>query len=119
MWPIRETQSIALTTESDMIVEYQDRKGLVAHKQFQGWRQQHPNGYYLTFSTKAKATLHGATACMHPGNVYWMPQDMKESRGAATSLTKKRKVCAESESELLNFAKERGVEIARCAHCYY
>jgi hypothetical protein len=101
-----------------MIVEFEDRNGMVAHKQFQEWRQKHPNGYYLTFGTKTKATLHGATACMHPGDVYWMPEDTKESRGAVSSLTKKRKVCSDLQAELLSFAEEHGLEITRCSHCY-
>jgi hypothetical protein len=89
-----------------MIIEFKDQNGLVAHKELQEWRQKYPEGFYLALRTYTKATLHGATscmhpgdvywmpedtkesrACMHPGDVYWMPEDTKESRGAASSLT--------------------------------
>ena len=94
-----------------LAVEFKDRKGHIAHQAFQEWRQEHPNGYYLTFATKKQATLHLAQGCHHPGNVFWTYEE------TGHSLTKKRKLCSDTEAVLLAAARSDGVEVSRCAHC--
>ena len=93
-----------------MTIEFQDGAGRIAHPEFQDWRRLHPRGFFLTFSSKQRARLHAAL-CPHCGNVDWSYEDVGQS------LTNKRKVCAESEGELLAWAERQTVEVSTCSDC--
>lgn len=94
-----------------MIKEFFDTEVRSAHDQFQAWRAKHRDGVFLTLNTQARANLHGAR-CLHLGSG---PPYFKSKDGFG-SLTANKKVCA-SQSELLAWAKEKGVKVRVCQHC--
>ena len=93
-----------------MIGEFLDQDDRIVHHEFQEWRRLHPSGYFLTFLTKRKARLH-ETLCIHSGNVDWTFEDI------GASLTTRRKVCDETETNLLAWAAGNGIAVVRCADC--
>ena len=94
-----------------MVVEFHDQKGAMpCHSRFQEWRRCHPDGFFLTFASAHQVRLH-ATLCLHTGGVDWTFED------SGHSLTKKRKVCEETEEALLAWAENAGVFVSRCADC--
>lgn len=93
-----------------MTVDFQDRQRNIVHSLFQDWRRAHPQGFFLAFTANRRARMHAAL-CPHSGDTDWT----FEASGG--SLTKKRKVCDESEEALLAWAAQEGVEVSRCADC--
>lgn len=98
-----------------MIKEFQDRDGFNHHDAFQLWRRQNPSGYFLTFKTKMKANLHGSN-CDHSGTPDFTMAERKKE-GLVGSLTRHKKVCSETEKELLEWSLLNEVQAAVCYHC--
>ncbi len=94
-----------------MATEYLDTPGVSLHDKFQKWRTENQEGVFLTLAAGSRANLHGAR-CRHLGSgpPYFTSED------GFGSLTTKKKVCA-SEAELLTWAIEHDVDVARCQHC--
>lgn len=96
-----------------MIIEFHDQHGQRFHDEFNDWRRQHQDAYYLSFSKKTFALLHDMT-CHHIGGFDW---DGYMPTGELHSATKNRKVCAESTDELLSWAEKEGVTVKPCSSC--
>ncbi len=90
---------------------FEDRDGISQHDEFQAWRDANPDGMFLNFVTQLSTNLHGAQ-CGHLGSTDWMA----DSDGT-NSLTRKRKVCADSEDKLFAWAKASRVSVEPCKHC--
>ncbi len=95
-----------------MLTELQDARGINRHSEFQEWRRHNPTGVFLSFETKAKANLHGAN-CQHLGNSAWTV----DPANGRNSLTKARKIIAETELELTQWAAKQGIVPRACKHC--
>lgn len=91
-----------------VLTSFHDQDGFSQHAAFQAWRETNANGVFLTIATSKLANLHGAQ-CQHLGSTDW-PADVH-------SLTKKRKVCATSEVELLAWTKATRLAVQPCHHC--
>lgn len=103
-----------------MIVEFFDLPGQRLHDMFQNWRREHQtqrNACFLAFHGKNNAFLH-AVDCWHIGSIDWDGHRVKGNKKWFFSLTKNRKVCADSLSKLLSWATQEGVSVNRCSHCY-
>ena len=91
------------------LVEFKDHDGKILHDRFLSWRRKHPEGFYLAIKSKLKGNLH-SVSCWHQGSLRF-----KDSGGS--SATKDLKVCAGTQGELASWARSRGIELSRCAHC--
>lgn len=94
-----------------MIAEFHDKLQSDAHRQFQQWRRDHRNGFFLNAKTRTKFVLHHVGCDNHHGDAYWQTQEGVET------LTAKLKVCSELRQELRNWAKEHGGIVSDCTHC--
>lgn len=102
-----------------MIVEFFDLPGQRLHDRFQDWRREHQtqrNACFLAFHGKNNAFLH-AVDCWHIGGIDWDGHRVKGNKKWFFSLTKNRKVCADSLDKLLFWATQEGVSVNRCSHC--
>lgn len=100
-----------------MIVEFHDQKGQRLHDKFQDWRREHQiqqGACFLSFAGKNNAQLHAVADCWHIGDANWDGHRAKGSKEKVFSLTKNRKVCADSPDELLLWAAEEGVTVKYC-----
>ena len=108
--PIPQGQAREKREDTAMAVEFHDHQDGSSHAYFQEWRRLHPGGYFLTFTAKRQVRLHAAL-CLHVGSVDWTYDQVGHS------LTRKRKVCEETEAALLEWAAGAGVIVSRCADC--
>lgn len=102
-----------------MIVEFIDLPGQKFHDRFQDWRREHQtrrNACFLAFHGKNKAFLH-AVDCWHTGSIDWDGYRVKGNKKWLFSLTKNRKVCADSLNQLLSWAAQENISVSRCSHC--
>ncbi|MGP8260217.1 MAG: hypothetical protein ACLQM6_09745 [Acidobacteriaceae bacterium] len=99
-----------------MIVGFHDRMGERLHDQFQKWRRANPEGYFLTFKTQTRGLIHLA-GCHHPGPIQWDGKEHQKGKIFWSSLTTARKVCSNSQEELLSWAERNGIAYRACAHC--
>lgn len=89
------------------VISFLDGSGVTHHHEFQAWRQAHPQGCFLNFSTRAKARLH-VSDCHHSGDTTWTPDDFQKS------LTRSRKLCAQDAQTLLRWATAENVIVVSC-----
>jgi hypothetical protein len=83
-----------------------------AHTEFQEWRQQHQEGYFLNYKGPSNTMLHHVL-CWHLRD----PADLDRSEDRS-SLTRHRKICSTDRRELRQWAEEKGVEnLKQCQHC--
>lgn len=101
-------------TESGMVLEFHDSKEQRFSDEFNDWRRNHPNGYFLTFTGKNQANLHEAQGCWHI-RVY---DESYITVGGDASHTASRKVCAVSLPKLVAWAEIEGVTVKNCSHCF-
>ena len=99
-----------------MIEEFHDENGQRLHAAFQKWRQTNLNGFFLTFKARNRALLH-SSQCHHPGDIKW--DGYEPGKNLQISLTRHRKVCFGSQSELLSWAEINGVTFKPCSHCIH
>ena len=93
-----------------MISEFSNQLQLDAHSQFQSWRRQNPEGYFLNCKTQKRVMLH-RPPCPHHGDTEWQPADFNQS------LTKTPKVCSTDQQELKQWATEHDATITECKDC--
>ncbi len=91
------------------------------HRAFQAWRRANVDGFDMTEGSAGKFTIHYAQdtrensegrGCWHQGgsgNDYGSDKD-----GCYTTA---RKVCSNSLTDLIDWAKQGGFETKNCAHC--
>lgn len=91
------------------------------HEAFQAWRRLHPDGFNLTETSKSIFTAHWTEdrrengkgrGCMHQGG-----SSNRFGEDGVTCMTTSKKVCSESYTELLEWAKEQSVYVKNCKHC--
>lgn len=109
-WVMREEIRSALK-RLGLPVELHDHDGNIYHKQFQQWRERHPDGIFMSLETRTKANLHGSQ-CQHLGSCTWMCDDTGHN-----SLTKKSKILGDAGSHLFSWAKRNLIEVRLCSHC--
>ena len=91
------------------------------HQAFQSWRQGHVDGFHMTEGASGVFTIHwtqdkrenlAGRGCHHQGesgNKY-----LEDKYGCYTTA---RKICSESYSDLLEWAKEHKARTKNCGHC--
>jgi hypothetical protein len=90
---------------------FDDDQGM-AHDRFQQWRANNPSGLFINCRGSGGWMLHQVD-CPHHGTTDW------QAGGEWGSLTSTRKACASSESELREWARQRGVNtLQRCSDCW-
>ena len=83
-----------------------------AHRPFQRWRSQHPDGFFLNVKARKDVSLH-RTLCIHSGDVRWVP-----SRNQGKSLTRRTKVCSTSAQEPMDYTlREFAAPAKPCGDC--
>lgn len=82
-----------------------------AHTQFQRWRREHPDGYFLTAKTQSSYILHHVS-CRHVGNDTWEPEDAH-----GESLTAQTKVCSTDDKQIEEWAVAQGASVKDCKDC--
>lgn len=93
-----------------MIAVFYDGYSENAHAEFQQWRQQHQDGYFLNYRSLNDTMLH-RSPCWHHGD----DQARSEEDG---SLTAKMKLCSTNREDLERWADKNGIEnLKRCQHC--
>lgn len=93
-----------------MIKKFCDKLDVHAHSQFQEWRRNNPNGFFLTSKNNIFFYLHHVD-CHHIGDKEWEIEDYGQS------LTRKEKLCSSDKEELTWWARENGITIQECSHC--
>lgn len=96
---------------SGSLQQFQDGLQLDAHSQFQQWRREHPDSYFLTAKTQSSYVLHHVS-CRHVGNDTWESADYH-----GESLTKQLKVCSTDLKRLEEWAIAQGVAVRSCKDC--
>ncbi len=76
------------------------------HRDFEAWRDQHPNGFVLNRRSPADGMLHRGS-CIH----------LRFKSDEPVLLTRKAKCCSSDRSELESWAKKEGVAVVRCGSC--
>jgi hypothetical protein len=95
-----------------MTEQFEDSPEQLVHAEFQSWRRANPDGYFLNCKSHLEGMLH-RTLCLHPGDTEWQCTD-----DGFHSLTKKKKVCSVSITELECWAVDHGItHIKRCSDC--
>jgi hypothetical protein len=92
------------------VIELHDGDGTVQHAAFQALREKYPDGVFLTLTGKGRANLHGAR-CFHLGSADWTID------AVGHSLTRERKILADSERDLVRWANEQDIQLHDCKHC--
>ena len=77
-----------------------------AHRAFEEWSRQHPNGFVLNHRSVGQGMLHKAD-CLH---LTFDPTDQVD-------LARQPKWCSENEGELLDHASESTLSVLRCQTC--
>ena len=78
------------------------------HTEFQTWRQEHPDGFFLN-CTPGRWMFH-RTGCAHSGSVDWLGNDN-------STLTRVRKACSSTLQDLRNWAKANSESVVSCSDC--
>jgi hypothetical protein len=91
------------------------------HNDFQTWRQAHVDGFHMTEKTIGQFVIHYAQdkrenavgrGCNHQGCSFI--EYGEDKNGCYTTA---RKVCSNSFTELVAWAKEKGYSTRNCKHC--
>jgi hypothetical protein len=91
------------------------------HEAFQAWRRANPDGFNLSQGRAGEFTAHWAMdrrdhgagrGCMHQGG-----SDNRYADDGVTCLTRAKKVCSSSLSELLAWAETHAFRVRLCKHC--
>jgi hypothetical protein len=90
--------------------EFHDQSHGDDHGSFQTWRKRNDNGFLINCKAKLSWMLHRVGCWQHLGDTQW-----KADSGA--SLTRHKKICSTSRSELVRIAKQSGAVLDTCAHC--
>ena len=85
---------------------FSDQSQADAHREFEEWRKQHPDGFVLNHRAVGEAMLHTA----HCTHLTFGPNEK-------VSLTRQAKWCSESQRELLEAAMNKGIRVLRCQSC--
>ncbi len=95
-----------------MIVEFQDTQDTFDHEKFQAWRRQNDDGFFVNVKSPTNLMLHRVT-CNHHGDSTW------ERETGWGSLTRSRKLCSDSVSELQQLVAEKyaASKLKECADC--
>jgi hypothetical protein len=97
---------------TNMIEQFKDGQEIIAHAEFQSWRRQNPDGFFLNIRTKTEAMLH-RVHCQHPGDTEW-----ECGEDGFHSLTRRTKICSESINELQVWAMKNAIKtIKKCPDC--
>jgi hypothetical protein len=93
-------------------VEYSDasRSGGDAHEEFQEWRRNNPDGFFLNRRPSGKYMLHHVS-CHHLGDPWWKVADW------GRSLTHSRKICCVDYGALEKWAADQGDAVVDCQDC--
>lgn len=92
-----------------MIQEFSNDTQQDAHRQFQQWRRAHPTGFFINRKSRTTYLLHTAL-CRHPGDTEW-------GADIGASLTRNRKICSTSITDLEAWALSRGLSLRHCQDC--
>jgi hypothetical protein len=98
--------------KENKIVQFKDTQHTFYHEDFQKWRRQNDNGFFVNVKSGTNILLH-RTICPHLGDSEW------ERETGWGSLTRSRKICSADLAELqLRIAEEYSTsKLKMCADC--
>jgi len=92
--------------------EFYDGDDDNAHIEFQKWRQQHQDGYFLNYKGPSNTLMH-RVLCWHLRD----PADLDRSEDPS-SLTRLKKVCSADRDTLRQWARGKSVKnLKQCQDC--
>jgi hypothetical protein len=86
--------------------EFHDVDDGNAHIEFQKWRQQHPDGYFINYRGPSNTIMHRVLCPQHLRD----PWDLSEEWG---NLTRHKKVCSTNRDTLRQWARDKGIKNLR------
>ena len=91
---------------------FHDKSNDNAHIDFQKWRQQHPDGYFLNNKGPSSTLMH-RVHCWHLRE----PGDLDRTEDSS-SLTRLKKICSTDRDALRQWATKEGIQnVKQCQDC--
>lgn len=95
-----------------MIIHFFDNDDINSHDNFQKWRRDNRDGYFINCKPNDNWMLHHVS-CWHLGDTLW-------TRDEGGSLTKQKKICSNNKEELVEWARHNyGKSLKICSHCIF
>jgi hypothetical protein len=97
-----------------MSIEFHDSQNECEHSNFQRWRRENENGFFVNVKSENNLMLHKAD-CKHLGDAIWEKDDSE----AFGSLTKTRKICSNNSNDLQDKIRKEfsSVKLKFCNDC--